>query len=622
MTITRSVFRIQAIDDKQGTRSPFESVLNTNYVPSEEECRNIEGYLETLRIGLSRLEDQARIVREATEGDIGPDLELEELKLFIAAHCALLSPARRLPDDILREVFLNCLPPNHNATFSPADSPVLLTHVSNRWRDVAFSTPRLWSTLHIPLLSRLLDYSSNRMSTIKEWMARSGSVPLSLSFGTLPVALLPTIPDIGLLLSVLSPALTRLENMSITLRGRRHSIFKKLIQSLEKKRRNPFRRVPKLELYIDLAAIPNARLLTRLECDGILSALHLEDNMHLKDLTLSTSFSLATLPNTMKGPHPWSNLESLRIQPHRRDHNENGLVRSIICDVLLDVLALCPNLKLLEARCSQFQELPIPGREAVTLPKLKHVSLSLAAWKNLHVVDFLAKCDWPVLSSLHLCVEEIEGPVNVLSALTDRYGPRLTTLQFTFPNMPKGYLGKLIFELPNLLQLHLHHEASAEHEIQLSDEEEDGGSDSGGFEEHFGDGLLSVFSSFEPVLDDELLAVLTPKGAKQARPYVCPCLQYLRLEGGTSFSTEGILGLLRMRSTSPSGPFKQLYTTFRKGAAHDRLRKECADLVEAGLDLQLVNPELEVTGGPGYSLCKANLPLDDDPFALGWQPYQ
>ncbi|KAF6743813.1 hypothetical protein DFP72DRAFT_110786 [Ephemerocybe angulata] len=373
MTITMSAFRIQAIDDKQGTRSPVESVLNTNYVPSEEECRNIEGYLETLRIGLSRLEDQARIVHEATEEDIGPNLELEELKLFIAAHSALLSPARRLPDDLLREIFLNCLPPNHNATFSPADSPVLLTHVSHRWRDAAFSTPRLWSTLHIPLLSRLLDYSSNanRMSTIKEWMARSGSVPLSLSFGTLPVAFLPTIPDIDLLLSVLSPALTRLENMSITLSGRRYPIAE-LLQSLEKKGRNPFRRVRKLDLYIDLTAMPNGRLYTHLECDDILAALHLEDNMHLKELTLFTSFSLTTLPDTMKGPHPWSNLESLRIQPHRRGHNENGLVSFIICDVLLDVLALCPNLKLLEARCYQFQELPSPGREAVILPKLKH----------------------------------------------------------------------------------------------------------------------------------------------------------------------------------------------------------------------------------------------------------
>lgn len=450
-------------------------------------------------------------------------------------------------------------------------------------------------------------------------MARSGSVPLSLSFGALPVAFLPTIPDIDLLLSVLSPALTRLENMSITLSGRRYPIAE-LLQSLEKKGRNPFRRVRKLDLYIDLTAMPNGRLYTHLECDDILAALHLEDNMHLKELTLFTSFSLTTLPDTMKGPHPWSNLESLRIQPHRRGHNENGLVSFIICDVLLDVLALCPNLKLLEARCYQFQELPNPGREAVTLPKLKHVSLSLADLKNLHVIDFLAKCDWRALSSLHLCVEEIEGPVYVLSALADRYGPRLTSLQFTFPNMPKGYLGKLLFELPNLLQLHLHHEASAEHEIYLSDEEEDAGSDSGGIEEHFGDGILSVFSSFEPVLDDELLAVLTPKGAKQAQSYACPLLQYFRLEGGTSFSTGGILSLLRMRSTSPSGQFKQLYIPCRKGMARDRLRRECADLVEAGLDLQLVNPEREVTGGPGYSLCKANLPLDDNPFALGWKP--
>ncbi|KAJ3757000.1 hypothetical protein EV360DRAFT_84431 [Lentinula raphanica] len=93
---------------------------------------------------------------------IEPYLELEHLKLaiaqalceekinnFIEAHRALLCPARRVPEDVLAEIFVHCLPTDRHAIRSLQESPLLLTIICRDWRRIAFNSPRLWSSLHI-----------------------------------------------------------------------------------------------------------------------------------------------------------------------------------------------------------------------------------------------------------------------------------------------------------------------------------------------------------------------------------------------------------------------------------------------------------------------------------------
>ncbi|KAF8871500.1 hypothetical protein BD779DRAFT_460068 [Infundibulicybe gibba] len=57
--------------------------------------------------------------------------------------CAILD----LPPEILREIFLHCIPPGEWGSFSAYDAPWLLLKVCRSWRGVAFSTPKLWSVL-------------------------------------------------------------------------------------------------------------------------------------------------------------------------------------------------------------------------------------------------------------------------------------------------------------------------------------------------------------------------------------------------------------------------------------------------------------------------------------------
>ncbi|KAF8968698.1 hypothetical protein BDZ97DRAFT_1654581, partial [Flammula alnicola] len=112
--------------------------LGTNFVPSDAEVQQIKEYLISPTAELARL-----------------DIELEELKLrrqrvytHIQGYKALISPARRLPREILEEIFICCLPSDHNAVMSVLEAPMNLGRICSLWRSIAYTTPRLWSSLH------------------------------------------------------------------------------------------------------------------------------------------------------------------------------------------------------------------------------------------------------------------------------------------------------------------------------------------------------------------------------------------------------------------------------------------------------------------------------------------
>lgn len=103
----------------------------------------------------------------------------DRLQQFIDIHLALLSPVRRLPDDVVREVFIATLPSSRNPAISSDEGPLLLCGICNSWRAVALTTPRQWASIHIviPAASKL-EALVNLVST---WFERSGTVPLEIS---------------------------------------------------------------------------------------------------------------------------------------------------------------------------------------------------------------------------------------------------------------------------------------------------------------------------------------------------------------------------------------------------------------------------------------------------------
>ncbi|KAJ7902207.1 hypothetical protein B0H13DRAFT_1882693 [Mycena leptocephala] len=138
--------------------SPFQHILHTNVVPTDEECDSIRAFLQGPRQKLADLREEiARLqalVEEVTR-------KREELEEFIDKHLALVSSFRRLPDDIVRVIFLETLPTARNPAFSADEAPLHLCQICKSWRTLALTTPPY--------------------GKLTAWLNRSGAVPLNIS---------------------------------------------------------------------------------------------------------------------------------------------------------------------------------------------------------------------------------------------------------------------------------------------------------------------------------------------------------------------------------------------------------------------------------------------------------
>ncbi|KAJ7474203.1 hypothetical protein FB451DRAFT_1558398 [Mycena latifolia] len=100
---------------------------------------------------------------------------------YAATLKGVLSPMRRIPSEILAEIFLHCRNNSLEApTYSVADSrqaPIVLGHVSSRWRQVAHNSPRLWDQFHIQW-ERGFFSRSQSVTLLHQILARSRILPL------------------------------------------------------------------------------------------------------------------------------------------------------------------------------------------------------------------------------------------------------------------------------------------------------------------------------------------------------------------------------------------------------------------------------------------------------------
>ncbi|KAJ7509109.1 hypothetical protein B0H11DRAFT_1703386 [Mycena galericulata] len=126
--------------------SPFKGILHTNAVPTDPECEAIRNFLKNPRRKLAELTEEITRLQSLVDEAVR---QRDELNHFIDAHLALVSPARRLPDDIVRAIFMASLPSTRNCALSGDEPPLLLCQISSSWRSIALATPRLWASIHI-----------------------------------------------------------------------------------------------------------------------------------------------------------------------------------------------------------------------------------------------------------------------------------------------------------------------------------------------------------------------------------------------------------------------------------------------------------------------------------------
>ncbi|KAF7376643.1 hypothetical protein MSAN_00081100 [Mycena sanguinolenta] len=168
--------------------SPFALQLGTNYCPRDAEAAQIKAFLVEPCLRLKNLDGEIAVLRQTLDKLAE---ERDNLKAYVEAHKALISPIRRLPLDILGAIFTACLPTHRNCVMSAQEAPVILGWICSSWRSISLSMPKLWSRLHIvePTPSDLVpesseDYSAKvaqRLEVADAWLRRSGTCPLSIS---------------------------------------------------------------------------------------------------------------------------------------------------------------------------------------------------------------------------------------------------------------------------------------------------------------------------------------------------------------------------------------------------------------------------------------------------------
>ncbi|KAL1682341.1 hypothetical protein EV122DRAFT_274453 [Schizophyllum commune] len=101
----------------------------------------------------------------------------------IALHDALLAPCRKLPSELLSEIFLLALPDSWDDAAAGLRR-LNVAHVCLSWRRIALSTSRIWTTLRF--FSGYNDLAKHAAAVTAE-MRKAGNVPLDLTVdGLLP----------------------------------------------------------------------------------------------------------------------------------------------------------------------------------------------------------------------------------------------------------------------------------------------------------------------------------------------------------------------------------------------------------------------------------------------------
>ncbi|KAJ3881003.1 hypothetical protein F5051DRAFT_322818, partial [Lentinula edodes] len=161
------------------SRSTYAQILNTNHLPSHAQRKEIETFLSEPQQELSRLETEISRVQVILD-----DLQSQRAKVksYVETHRGLLAPIRRLPVEVLTEIFVLCLSTERYPVRSLREAPLLLTMICRHWREVTLKSPSLWNSLHIYLPQDLTKEAVTlRERGVNQWLTRSSPLPLSLS---------------------------------------------------------------------------------------------------------------------------------------------------------------------------------------------------------------------------------------------------------------------------------------------------------------------------------------------------------------------------------------------------------------------------------------------------------
>ncbi|KAJ7458557.1 hypothetical protein FB451DRAFT_581130 [Mycena latifolia] len=152
----------------------IESIIHSNEPLSDSQSLEVRSTLEATLAVLSGLEEQ---ISKTVVSLLKLESERRRCSEYAVSLKGALSPIRHIPSEILAEVFLRCrdeslMGDNKYSVTNPRQAPMLLGHISSRWRRVCYDSPRLWDHCYRPATSML---SFGLLQTL---LNRSGILPL------------------------------------------------------------------------------------------------------------------------------------------------------------------------------------------------------------------------------------------------------------------------------------------------------------------------------------------------------------------------------------------------------------------------------------------------------------
>ncbi|KAK7040515.1 hypothetical protein R3P38DRAFT_2694046, partial [Favolaschia claudopus] len=366
--------------------SPFTAQLGTNYVPGDGEILDIRRLVQSDSIWARELVRMDEQIQEIEISLRHLREKRDALKGNIDAHKALVSPMRLAPDDILREIFIACLPSATNALMDPKEAPLLFGRICRHWRDIALSTPMLWASIHVPLTPRAGMDISVTIGVLQRWLKLSGGCPLAISLYSQDVYD-SSLYDPHHIVSMVLDVSSRLRRLS--LRGP-FDIFLPLL-SLGPDSLPCLRR-----LELSDSSHPDTQLFK--DHPEAMNIIQLPSLTGLSMLSAGMDCDLLSLR--------WSQLTSLTLFQHNYTSPEEPASGHLDCNKALEILRRCPNLR----RCSlTITELDLNHCALSSNPV--HISLpfleSLTLAGDFLLSSWISKLSLPELS--YLCIGDMRN---------------------------------------------------------------------------------------------------------------------------------------------------------------------------------------------------------------------
>ncbi|PBK64498.1 hypothetical protein ARMSODRAFT_962005 [Armillaria solidipes] len=468
------------------------SEMNHHY----EEVSNI---IDVELINLQEMIQTASSEREAVQS-----------KFLVSEHLAILSPIRRLPTELLQEIFLRCIDDKPFRDICPeggyaSEAPVIFGRVCSRWRTVSFSTPSLWSSLKITVsrVAGAVDWAApGSRKIIRAWLKRSGRLPLDACLSASQTSSAAELRDVIYCLGL--PHCYRWRRIILTLPVGfiDHTVFDNLCFPL----------LEKFVLYICPSPVHGPTALSNL---AFLERAHL-----LREFKITTTTAALTgLPRA-----PWHHLVDIHI-----DVGENWTFPE---SELRKALVQCVKLESLLLRTANHRRIlrgpQSTSSQRVTLPSLRkfHVSgrePSLTTWLTLsHIFDNL---DLPRLENLDIRGRStgrlwerthLQSFLSLNNLLNTSACP-LTTLSLDeYISVPSHILLQCLSRVPTLHKLTVQQRRDCGRDL---------------------------------IVDDNFLKALTPG-------MLCPKLQVLILVDSGAYQEDTLVELLRARCAPPAGVAK------------------------------------------------------------------